>query len=694
MIRQNGRLTGAPFWSNISTSKHEDLGTVDPMSEREILDSWKEIAEYLKRDVRTCQRYEREFGLPVHRLDEKGHARVFAYRDEIDAWRAKAAAPGRGISNRLLSFIRSNQPVVLAGVVLVLGLAVLIDRYAPRLISGGRPSEALAPHLANAVKVTTATSVEDHPSWSPDGRAIAYHSDKAGHWDIWVTPLGGSQAVNRTADSPADERFPRWSPDGRWIVFHSTRDGGGYYVMPGVGGAARKIAPCPEAEASIVPAEWSPDSARLAYISGQRVRPCVEILTVADGSSRRLCLPENPKSNEVRQMSWSPDGRWLAYDRSLSRIAATCEIWLMRVADGESIPLEDASHNNWNPIWSPDSRALYYLSDRSGTGDLWKRSIGADGRPRGGRRQVTSGIEVLHATLSPDGRKLAYTKGLISRNVFRAPLLEGRPATWADAVRLTDDDAQYESVDAFRDGRLLVSSNRSGNWDVYMIPADGGAARQLTNDPGVDAGPRWSPDGRQAAFYSNRTGHREIWIAPVEGGPARQLTSGRFESFYPAWSPAGDEIVKHGDGLDVVSVHSGRQRRLTEGGSAHWPGYADWSPDGRWIAFEWKRDGKTLIWRVPSSGGPPELLTEGEGRLARWSVDGQRVYFIGLGDRLNNIWSLSLGSGEERPETALAGRRGRLGTLGLATDARSMYFTWEEWRADIWAADLVQPPDK
>jgi len=664
------------------------------MTERQVLDSWKEIADYLKRDVRTCQRYERELELPVHRLDGSARARVFAYRDEIDAWRTKVAAPDHGVHPRLLALIRSNPLVALLGIILVLGLAALIYRYAPRLIDAGRPADAAVPRLANAVKVTTTISVEDYPTWSPDGSALAYHSDKAGQWDIWVAPLGGSQAVNRTADSPADERFPRWSPDGRWIVFHSSADGGGYFVMPAVGGAARKIAPCREAETDVGPAEWSPDSARLAHVSGQRTRPCIEILTLADRSSRKLSLPKNPKSNVVRHMSWSPDGRWLAYDRSLSRIAATCELWLLRVADGVSLQLEDASKNNWNPIWSPDSRDLYYLSDRSGAGDLWKRSLGADGRPQGDRRQVTSGIEILHASLSADGRKLAYTKGLIVRNVFRAPLLEGRPATWADADQLTDEDTQYESVDISRDGRLLVSSDRSGNWDIYVMSPDGRDLRQLTNDPGVDAGPRWSPDGRQVAFYSNRTGHREIWMMPHDGGPARQLTSGTSESFYPAWSPAGDVIVKQGDGLGVVSVQDGRERRLTEGGNAPWPGYADWSPDGRWVAFEWIRDGESHIWRVPASGGPLERLTKGQGRLARWSVDGERIYFIGLGDRLNNIWSLSLESGEERPETALEGRRGRLGTLGLATDGRFIYFTWEEVRADIWLADLVPPPDK
>ena len=178
---------------------------------------------------------------------------------------------------------------------------------------------------------------------------------------------------------------------------------------------------------------------------------------------------------------------------------------------------------------------------------------------------------------------------------------------------------------------------------------------------------------------------------PVDGGPARQLTRGATESRFLAWSPDGSELVKEGDGLVVVPVQGGRERRLTD---EMGDGYSDWSPDGRWVAFQRTRDGTTRLWRIPAAGGTPEPLIDGEGRTPRWSIDGKWIYFIGIGDRRNNIWGLSLESREVRPVTALDGRGGALGLLGLATDGRFLYFTWEESRSDIWAADIVQPPDK
>jgi eukaryotic-like serine/threonine-protein kinase len=545
--------------------------------------------------------------------------------------------------------------------------------------------------LAKAAKVTTAMGAEDMPSWSPDGRTLAYESDQAGNLDIWVTQVEYPQAVNRTSDSPDDDYHPNWSPDGQWIAFFSKREGSGYFFMPAVGGKARKVVSWRVGDSYPTTPQWSPDSKQLAYARDQRVAPWIEILTIADGQERKVPLPSRQRNNAVIDLSWSPDGRWFAYGRAISEIAATSELWLTRASDGESIQLTDGTDLVWSPTWLPDSRRLCFVSDRGGTLDLWQIVIGEDGRPKGPPIQITAGIEMTRVALCANGQKLAYAKGRNVRNLFRTPIEAGRPATWTDATQLTFDEAEVESVDVSRDGRLLISSDRSGNWDIYILSPGSGDLQQLTTDPGVDAGPRWKPDGTEVLFYSTRSGHREIWVMPVGGGPARQITHGDAESFYPCWSPDGRMIVKEGDGISVVDPQTGQERRLTDQSLDIGP---QWSPDGRWIVFTSKRSGANYLWRIPAAGGQPEQLTKKMAYMPQWSPDGKKIYYVGVGDIKDDIWSISLEDRKERPATALTGRRGTLGDNGLGTDGRFLYFTWEEARGDIWVADIVQPSRK
>jgi Tol biopolymer transport system component len=554
------------------------------------------------------------------------------------------------------------------------------------IISGRRVGVADGvPRLINGVKLTTALGVEDFPSWSPDGRALAYQSDQAGNWDIWVTQVGSSEAINRTADSSAFDGYPAWSPDGQWIAFFSSRDGGGYYVMPGVGGTARKVVSWPPKVSATTTAQWSPDSSQLVYPQDQGTEPSIEILTLSSGASRRLSLPMRPRNNTVLDIRWSPDKRWLAYRRAPSEAAATAELWLTRVADGKAMQLTDGTKKEWSPCWSADSRSLFFLSTRGGASDLWRFILDRNGNPAGEPQQITAGAEMINAVFSGDGKKLGYSKGRLVRNVFRAPILANRPATWADIKQLTFDEADFESVDLSRDGRLVLSSDRSGNWDLWTMSSSGGELQQITRDPALDAGPRWKPDGKELVFYSTRAGHRQIWIMPLDGGPARQLSKDEAETGYPSWSPSSLEIVFQGTATEVIAVGNG-ERRILLNEIAHFP---EWSPDGRSVLGRLDRDGAFSLWRIPAAGGQPERLSKSEASIGRWSPDGRQIYFIGWGAQANNIWQIVLSNREERPLTALTGKRGRAGGSGLATDGKYLYFTWEESVGDIWAADII-----
>ncbi|PYP99109.1 MAG: hypothetical protein DMF82_25845, partial [Acidobacteria bacterium] len=323
-----------------------------------------------------------------------------------------------------------------------------------------REAGSALPKLVNPMQVAASIGVERSPSWSPDGRMLAYNSDQTGNFDIWVTQVAGGPPVNRTADYAGADIFPRWSPDGRQIAFASTREGGGVFVMPALGGGARKVAPAyPNAggdmEDFLGPPVWSPDGSELAYLVAlPDGRVGLERRNLGDGTTKTVVLLGR-RGNMRLDLAWSPDGRFISYVDARNSSSQVTQLWILRLTNGTATAITDGRMNEWSPSWSPDSRTLYFVSNRGGTMDLWLQRVRDDGTA-GTAARLTTGLEVFGAALSPDGRRLAYAKGRTVGNVWRVPIFADRPATWADAQQLTFDQAHVEFLDVSRDGQRLV----------------------------------------------------------------------------------------------------------------------------------------------------------------------------------------------------------------------------------------------
>ena len=552
---------------------------------------------------------------------------------------------------------------------------------------------AWVPRLTNPVQVTSDAGVEDSPTWSPDGQTLAYTALAGGNvdgesdnWDVWVARVGGER-VNRTADYLGIDMYPSWSPDGSQIAFWSDRDGGGYFVMPALGGLPRKVISTTTGTNSPAPPRWSPDGEELSGLVRSSPEFFIEIVSLRTRESRRLPIPA-PSFD----LSWSRDGRFFAYVDSNGHPADINQLWVLRLSDGDAIPASDGLTRVWSPTWSEDGRTLYFLWNRGESMDLWQQELSDDGAPMGEPQPISVGIGMRHAVFSSDGSKLAYSKGRVVRNIWRVPILEDRAATWADAQQLTFDEASTELIDLTNDGeRLLFSSDRRGNMDLWVMPAAGGDPIQITTDPSPDWAPKLSPDGTKVAFYSYRSGNREVWVMPLSGGPARQLTDGAAESvssFTLKWSADGREILvrRTGGGESafwLVPSEGGVGRPIegTESGLL-----AVWTPDGQ-VAFM-KRSGG--LWQVPAEGGVPELLIESARGAATWSTDGQRLFVWKRGAQSANIWSQSVRDGSMRAMTDLAGKYGVEWSFDLAADDNYLYFAWQEDIGDIWVMDVVE----
>ena len=542
------------------------------------------------------------------------------------------------------------------------------------------------PTFSNPVQITSAVGLERSPTWSPDGGRVAYQSDQDGDFDIWVTQVGGGRPLNLTADHEGRDEFPAWSPDGNQIAFYSNRDGDGCFLMSALGGPARRIANTTDFWTSAP--VWSSDGSELACLVVDLDGVRVEIVHVESRESRRVSLPA--KTSSALELSWSPDGERFAFVDSFRNPDVT-RLWMVSAHDGQGGLVTDGLFADRASSWSSAGDVLYFVSNRGGTADLWQQRLRTDGDFIGSSEQLTTGIGMTDAYFSRDHSKLAYTRGRIVANVWRVPILNDRPATWEDAEQVTFDRARIQFADMSSDGKnLLLSSDRSGNVDIWLLPMDGGEWIQLTQHPTPDWSPSWSPDDTEFVFCSYRSGNRDIWVMPIDGGPPRQLTDDEGADAFPRWSPVGNKIVftslrggGRESGLWILDLDSGARSNPVTASL-----YSSWSPDGAWLLVGGTGD---PIRRVRPDGGELEPLTVGPGRAAvTWSTDEQTMYFGGSGDRVGNIWALSMDDRSERPVTDLTGRRGTLESNSLTTDGDYLYFAWGDTLGDIWVMDVAE----
>jgi Tol biopolymer transport system component len=223
---------------------------------------------------------------------------------------------------------------------------------------------------------------------------------------------------------------------------------------------------------------------------------------------------------------------------------------------------------------------------------------------------------------SPDGQRIAFvswrntTTGKWSLESGDIYLLDFDPTAGAggDLFRLTDSTSNDGWPTWSPDGkRIAFQSERSGNWELWVINVDGTGLTQLTHHPEEDAHPDWSPDGTRIAFTSRRGGDRDIWVMNADGTNPVNLTNSKGRDRYPMWSPDGKQIAfntrRDGDQeIYVMNADGSNQRNVTNSPNST-EGLADWSPDGKRLVLYSGRTGNKEIFILDLATGKWENIS-------------------------------------------------------------------------------------
>ena len=680
------------------------------------LESWKEIANYLKRTVRTVRRWEKDESLPVRRHLHQAASSVYAYASELEAWKA-AREPGL---DQAVAVMPWRRPLPALGLTAVLLLALISVASGPILT----PPGALAQESGGMTVRQVWAGPEGARALSSDGRYLSYVDWSTGNLVLRDLVTGDARPLTHKSSRQESIEFAVssvFSPDDRQVVYTWYSKNQYDLRLIGLDGSAPRILYRNEEAGYPEPRAWSPDGKYiLATFSRNDRTNQIGLVAVADGSVRIL------KTLDWRyplKMGFSPDGRYIVYDFPPQEDSQNRDIFLLATDGSHEIPLVEHPANDLFPVWTPDREKVVFASDRTGSMSLWAIRV-RDGRPQGGPE-----------LLKPDTGRIL-------------PLIFTREGSFYYGRATGMHDVYIASLD-LATGKLLEPPTRP-----------------IQRFVGANGWPDWSPDGRYLAYSSVRNpmvtgdgfGSRVIVIRSVETGEERELSPGLNKPrLRPRWSPDGSFLLvgatdaKGRQGLYRVDPQTGEAEPLGQSERGDYSQVSVLSPDGTTLFIKQRVEGPKTYYRllrrnletgretelypadpttsfgnslalspdgrqlafalfdwparavvlqvVPvSSGVPRELLRLREpeaipwNHALAWSPDGKELLFVKCNSNCENqkreLWGIPARGGEPRRlELAMEGLAG----LRFHPDGKRIAFTAGSYSGEVWVLENFLP---
>ena len=575
---------------------------------------------------------------------------------------------------RLSGKIKQHK-TALALILVSLVMAAAVVVYLARLHQ--REANPQPPPQRSLSRLTFDAGLQSEPTWSPDGRFIAYSSDKSGNFDIWVQPIGGGDALQVT-HSPAHDWQPDWSPDGSQIVFRSEREGGGLFVVPALGGREHNIS-----SFGYHPS-WSPDGTKILFSNlglGGAFAPKVYVVSI-DGNPPREVQPELLANFvSLGSVIWHPDGQRI----SLWGIRKDQDwgLWTVPQVDGTPVKSEisDEVDNQFieNAVaapklrWGPSGRAIYFEGISRGLTNLWKVTVDPKTlRWVAGPERLTTGFNDADIALSVDAKRLAFTARTENTRAWSLPFDPRAGKIKGEGQPVTATGVNPVHLNLSSNGeKLLYVATRAGTnnnelWEKSL--EDGRETLVTTFNETFNFFPCWSRDGKRIAYRHDRSCcFRDDYLIQVQaagGGDQQVIASGADDCLWD-WSADGQWILVTSDRdsprrLGVLALyplsaapHAERQRRVVTSHPEYNLFQARFSPDDRWVCFNAVKAGNvSTIYVVPSSGGEWTRITEDNvwSDKPHWSPDGKTIYFLSnRATGFYNVWGIRFDPQQGKP---------------------------------------------
>ena len=471
-------------------------------------------------------------------------------------------------------------------------------------------------------QVTFAGGIEEYPAWSPHGKSILYVARVGQSRKVFRKDLESGKEEQLTR-GPHDELQPAWSPDGTRVLFVRAQRPD-QKLQPGDvfgefdEGDVWQLDLRAGTEIAFVHnafnPSYSPDGSRIAVDASWAGPRRIWVVDAGGHNPQQVTTDSSEQVAHVAP-SWSPDGSKIVF-QNIERTKFDVRVVNLETKQINSITNDYPA--DVRPAWSPLGKYVYFSSDRSGSMNLWRAAITADGALDGPLQQVTTGAgQDVEPAISRDGKLIAFTTLRQNADIWRLPVSPAKGLPTGDPEPLISTTREDSRGAWSPDGSSVAfNSDRGGDMNIWLYSLQDGSTRRLTSGRGGDFQPNWSPDGRAIAFFSSRSGSPSIWKLEVESGKLTRLTSNRAINANPFFSPDGGRIAFQSDQSGRTEVWtmkadgSGARQLTNVGVGGH---FLRWTDADDSIVFRCTCGGKPATMIVPAAGGEPRQLVDQKG---------------------------------------------------------------------------------